>query len=347
MKEIITLQFGHIANFVGAHYWNIQDELFNLYGEKSEIDSNFLYRYGQTPSKLTTCTPRVMIFDAKGSLGSLKQEGSLYNPDNVHIKEEMEFHGQNYEYQEIDTVPKIDFIKKLENREKITREARDALSKDVRVWSDFLIPHLHPKSIQILKSRDHKDKFNVYTDGDVLKNQILLESTLESLNFFVEECDSLQGFQIFTNSDDAWAKMSADMIDLIRDEVGLKYSVFTFGIDKEVIDSGNEDHFKDLAKKGLNEAFATVDLVHKSNLYVPLTSDLLPRQFSHLNLIDNQYQRCSILASAIDSATLSYRRKNTEVDMRTMQKTLNTQPAMRLSALSTTMPFLVESMFYN
>ena len=27
MSEIITLQFGSAANYVGAHYWNLQDDV--------------------------------------------------------------------------------------------------------------------------------------------------------------------------------------------------------------------------------------------------------------------------------------------------------------------------------
>ena len=27
-REILTVQFGHLSNYVGAHYWNQQDEYF-------------------------------------------------------------------------------------------------------------------------------------------------------------------------------------------------------------------------------------------------------------------------------------------------------------------------------
>ena len=62
MDPIITLQFGHFANFVGAHYWNIQvlssyihlhdlkDEVYSVYEDNSDIYLDAIYRYGKTQS---------------------------------------------------------------------------------------------------------------------------------------------------------------------------------------------------------------------------------------------------------------------------------------------------------
>ncbi|KAG0021799.1 mtDNA inheritance, partitioning of the mitochondrial organelle [Entomortierella chlamydospora] len=58
MHEIVTLQFGHFANFVGAHYWNTQDAHFNYEQPADDeeitpelINHDCLYRIGMT-SKL-------------------------------------------------------------------------------------------------------------------------------------------------------------------------------------------------------------------------------------------------------------------------------------------------------
>ena len=62
MKEIITLQFGTGANFMGSHFWNMQDVSYQPWffneddgqggsepaAQESEIDSSHLYRVGQT-----------------------------------------------------------------------------------------------------------------------------------------------------------------------------------------------------------------------------------------------------------------------------------------------------------
>lgn len=66
MKEVVTLQFGTYANFVGAHFWNFQDEVLgraeaapdsNAHEAKSpggdeswpnDLNSDVLFRVGET-----------------------------------------------------------------------------------------------------------------------------------------------------------------------------------------------------------------------------------------------------------------------------------------------------------
>ena len=47
--EVITLQIGHYANFVGTHWWNIQESSF-VYDPATtvEIDHAVLFREGET-----------------------------------------------------------------------------------------------------------------------------------------------------------------------------------------------------------------------------------------------------------------------------------------------------------
>ena len=94
-REIITLQFGNYANFAGAHFWNFQDECIGNHGHGlgeadgdddssgggggPEIDHPALYRGGQTEHGDQTLTPRVLLFDARSSLGPLRSGGYLYN----------------------------------------------------------------------------------------------------------------------------------------------------------------------------------------------------------------------------------------------------------------------------
>ena len=49
-KQIITLQCGHYANYIGAHYWNMQEEyiLSHTNVVSMEIDADMLFREGQT-----------------------------------------------------------------------------------------------------------------------------------------------------------------------------------------------------------------------------------------------------------------------------------------------------------
>jgi len=87
MKEIITLQVGNYANYVGTHFWNIQDATLNQNFErvrenqqyKPYMDASVLYREGETMEGRKTYTPRVVIMDRKGARGSLAKQGYQYN----------------------------------------------------------------------------------------------------------------------------------------------------------------------------------------------------------------------------------------------------------------------------
>lgn len=50
-REILSLQFGHYSNFIGTHWWNIQETSFNYNASsQSEINHDILFREGLTRS---------------------------------------------------------------------------------------------------------------------------------------------------------------------------------------------------------------------------------------------------------------------------------------------------------
>ena len=84
-KEIITCQIGPFANWVGAHYWNVQDDARHpsAYDEHSgdplyddeQADATVLYR---TANRLLT--PRLIVCDAADSFGGLSSAGGVAVP---------------------------------------------------------------------------------------------------------------------------------------------------------------------------------------------------------------------------------------------------------------------------
>jgi hypothetical protein len=73
MREIVQVQVGNYANFVGAHFWNFQDEALGISGQGEEewqsntgVDMDVLYRVGETRQGVPTYTPRLLAFDARG-----------------------------------------------------------------------------------------------------------------------------------------------------------------------------------------------------------------------------------------------------------------------------------------
>ena len=82
VKEIITLQFGHYANYVGAHYWNIEEahSLFDRDDQRPELSPETVWRVSQLHNGELTHTPRAVMYDLAGSLGSISDAGTL-EPD--------------------------------------------------------------------------------------------------------------------------------------------------------------------------------------------------------------------------------------------------------------------------
>lgn len=83
MSEIITLQIGNYSNYIGSHFWNIQDELA-AYLEGQEfpvVNQDVLYRTGQLRDGTPTATPRMVMIDMKGGYGGMKRTGYLYESE--------------------------------------------------------------------------------------------------------------------------------------------------------------------------------------------------------------------------------------------------------------------------
>jgi hypothetical protein len=71
MREVVTVQAGGYANFVGAHFWNLQ----------RGFEEDTLFREGRTELGEPTTTPRLVVCEAPTNLGSLRPGGYQYHQD--------------------------------------------------------------------------------------------------------------------------------------------------------------------------------------------------------------------------------------------------------------------------
>jgi hypothetical protein len=65
-KEVVTIQCGHFSNFIGTHWWNIQESGFCYDAtskESREILHDCLFREGLTLTGQQTYTPRLIAID--------------------------------------------------------------------------------------------------------------------------------------------------------------------------------------------------------------------------------------------------------------------------------------------
>lgn len=83
MHEILTLQLGHRANYVAAHFWNTQESYFtyDAHEAPSPVDHDIHFRAGLGLRGEETFTPRTLIYDLKGGFGTLKKGTGLYDED--------------------------------------------------------------------------------------------------------------------------------------------------------------------------------------------------------------------------------------------------------------------------
>lgn len=107
-------------------------------------------------------------------------------------------------------------------------------ASSVRYWSDYSRVFYHPKSIAQLSEFDVNDKLIPFEQWDVgmeLFEKLEREVDLvdRDLRPFIEECDGIQGLQIFTGVDDAWGGWASGWLERLRDEYG-KISIWTWGL---------------------------------------------------------------------------------------------------------------------
>lgn len=154
-REIISLQFGHYANFVGAHFWNIQELGFDYTGQKSsQINHDVLYREGQTIDNKITYTPRLLLADLKGSLKTLPESGlSVTNAEEDILWDKVE-------RKEEPIIEKNEYLKFIDNNgENVPDLSEDFdFEKSVTTWTDYLYPRFHQRTVNIVNEYQHKNE---------------------------------------------------------------------------------------------------------------------------------------------------------------------------------------------
>lgn len=344
--EVLTLQLGHFAGFVGAHWWNQQDAALgrgtSAKESLGELCPDVLYRTGQTLHGQETYTPRLILMDLKGSLNSLKEEGGLYWDKQLDAA--VAWHGKLTTHKE-EVYPQNPHLQDLLSAEGVrssdgfwrvksipngkgpppvtTATIPKPLESSVRVWSDFLRVHLHPRSICMIQKYNHDGetgRLEAFGQGEsVLKEPRYLEELEDRLHFYVEECDYLQGFQIVCDLHDGFSGVGAKAAELLQDEYSGR-GIITWGLIPGSCSLGEPQ--KNIYRL-LNTAFGLVHLTAYSSFVCPLSlggslglRPQPPVNFPHLHYDATLPFHCSaILATALDTVTVPYRLRSSPVSM--------------------------------
>lgn len=202
MKEVITLQFGENANYVGTHYWNLQQKTIEGNADGQKVSSVLF-----TESR-NVYRPRVLIFDRPNSFGWMGQE-------------RLSSAGQDTEDQEMAQEPWSGATEVY--RQQLHPKQPFNAGTSPKSWSDFSEIKYSDRSLHSVSGVEFGNslgEMETFQEGyDVFQGTNSREDILEgSFRQMAEECDQLQGFQILADVVGGFAGYSSAFTAGIRDE---------------------------------------------------------------------------------------------------------------------------------
>ncbi|KAF9209883.1 mtDNA inheritance, partitioning of the mitochondrial organelle [Haplosporangium sp. Z 27] len=361
MHEIVTLQFGHFANFVGTHFWNTQDAHFNYEQPADDeevapelINHDCLYRVGMTNKGVDTYTPRALIYDLKGGFGSINKN-RLYeteSADQYQQQPDLSWDPSRMETFEEERFPLSAYQRHLEDEELglATEEEEDNIvMNDAKTWSDFSRVYYHPKSMVTASGYQLDSEFmpfDVFSYGRAafIETEKEKDSYDENLRLFMEECDQLQGFQVLVDVLDGWGGFATSFLERLREDYP-KSALITYGLsDSQMV---RNTTLRERQTCAVNETLSMTSLSKLSSLYVPVrapTQSMLNAEGWSKNIRmdpSNRYHTSAFISAGIDSALLpgSFRLRRGSIFMSDMIGLLNWRNITTIGTLSVGLPF--------
>ncbi|XP_053671958.1 protein misato [Anopheles nili] len=340
-REVLTFQLGNYSNYIGTHWWNIQESSFNYdpNAEPSEIDHAVLYREGQTRQRQTTFTPRVLMVDLNGTLKHIPRSGDLYEEpiDSTTItKDSSEITDIEWDSEKIEIIEKQKPAQKhpyqadLQASSSNINDDEDQEEKDydfsntVQDWIDFSYTRYHPRSINIIERYSHsteESQLDTITNGmELWKDCDFQDDLTDRVRQYIEECDGCQGFQMLFDCCDGFSGIALKLLEHLQDEYGKSSLLFPVFPPKAPIFKNADEAMSDSIRV-VNTALTFAQLSEYSSLFVPLATMTRcwrnvaePQAFSNIKYdAHNFYQTSAILASFLDTATLRFRLKDSAV----------------------------------
>ncbi|KAI0386178.1 tubulin nucleotide-binding domain-like protein [Hypomontagnella monticulosa] len=307
MREIITLQLGQQSNYLANHFWNAQESYFT-YGadEESPIDHDVHFRPGIGSDGSETFMPRTVIYDLKGGFGTLRKLNALYDIDDDAASSSL-WSGQTV-VQRQQPIEASSYQQSLD----AGQAPPELTTSTVRYWSDFNRVYYHPKSIVQLSEYELNSTvmpFEKWHMGEELFASLDKEHDLldRDLRPFVEEADQMQGLQVMTGFDDAWAGFAAKYLERLRDEYG-KTPIWVFGAQTPSRGLPREKRLLKL----VNKARALTELNSQASLVIPLALPDTPLPATIQLDSSSPWHVSALFAAALESMTLYTRLRTSD-----------------------------------
>lgn len=329
-KQIVNLQIGTHANYVGAHFWNLQDEYLATPLDNRQLSPSAFFTEIAPSSPYFRSglryAPRLQVVDACGAFGALSTQAGIVLSDTLSEQQLPKPHwGGEQQIFIRERIQPSPYIRQLHREEQSIQpcepEQADQIQHNgeapkqlnlfdnVRYWSDFLKTRFHPRSCTSLPGVHH-DVTNLHhfdTGYDLASP--LVEEFYDSLRFFVEECDSFGGLNLLSNADDAFAGITASYISHIVDELGASTPILAVGVQNETryATQATAESFGasfSPAEETLwsrNEARLIALCQDYAVQYVPISSQI-SRRVPMLHVKNNVFHTSAALGLAFDAA---------------------------------------------
>ncbi|KAK4986980.1 mtDNA inheritance, partitioning of the mitochondrial organelle [Elasticomyces elasticus] len=331
MHEIVTLQFGQQANYLGTHFWNTQESYFTYSAdeEESPIDHDIHFRSGIAADGSDTFTPRTLIYDLKGAFGTLRRENALYGLDSTaDAREQSLWNGQPTLLAQ-PPLPPNQYQQHLD----AGLEPPPLTTASVRFWSDYNRVFYHPRSIVQLSEYELNSSlmpFERWETGEELLRNLDREHDLldRDLRPWLEECDQLAAVQVFAGADDAWGGFCARYVERVRDELG-KGAIWVWGCE----DGARRTREKQRIQL-VNTAYSLHQISSAASMYIPLTN--IPSASPSYLSVDtaSAWHTSALQATALETATLPTRLRTDRSSPDDLEALLCNDGTRRIASLS-------------
>ncbi|KAJ3609709.1 hypothetical protein NHX12_024220 [Muraenolepis orangiensis] len=324
-REIVTLQLGHYSNFVGTHWWNLQDASLSYDSELGEIDSDVAFREGQTMCGQLTYTPRLIAMDLKGSLQTLRQEGCLYSTDAD--RSAITWEGDITMHQESPSSknPFLQDLDKLETGALLAPDDIDGTNQahcsagatggDTVNRQLERMAQCYALEGSVRFNHDGEaHRLEAFGQGETVLQGSVLEDLEDRLHFF--------GFQVLCDLTNGFSGLGSKLTEMLQDSYSGK-GILTWGM--APVTHPNSTPMQDLYHV-INAALGMVGMANHSSFFCPLTlrgglgrRPGRPVAFPHLTYDPSLwYHSSSVLALALDSLTAPCRLRQNNTPMRQM-----------------------------
>ena len=248
-----------------------------------------------------------MIYDLKGAFGTLRRENALYEAQQQHDPLRLsQWNGRSLPMH-LAPIPPSPYQLALDQGSDLPVLTPEM----VRFWSDYNHVFYHPRSIIQLNEYELNSSlmpFEQWQNGEELFTNLDREHDLvdRDLRPFLEECDQLQGIQIFSNIDDAWGGFTSQYLERMADDLG-KGCRWVFGLQDTQRATRERQIFH-----SLNVARSLYAVELTASMHIPCAS--LPQSLPSYVTLDDQsrWHTSALQAAAIESITLPSRLRNSQ-----------------------------------